>query len=306
MQGQNNGNVTLSFNIAQQPAESCSDRDAYYEMFSLEEELRAFANRNLPGKSSTLDDLLCHELQPKSAVASSSFNDIVRSIGWWHDRVLYQLTTFYLDETRWMWDSEEPIPNGKVLDYGCGKGNFSRVLADIGYDATGYDKDEDKIQAARILNHSNRPADRQRLIRPMIRGKRPTFVTSLPRDHKFDAAVLVNVLISSSDAESATILRQAKDLIPPHRCVIISDLYQPHQALSRPSDMQRSVLDYCALLEENGLFPDKIILHQEDWESRSEDGPKRYMPQFITIKAMSESRENKRISYSGPKAALGL
>jgi ubiquinone/menaquinone biosynthesis C-methylase UbiE len=80
----------------------------------------------------------------------------------------------------------------KVLDVGCGAGNFTRILAKLGANVFGYDPSVKQIEQAQ------KKEDEQHLGIKYSIGDRP----EIPPDYKLDEAVSTMVLMYAADKEN--------------------------------------------------------------------------------------------------------
>ncbi len=79
----------------------------------------------------------------------------------WFDSPYYHILYKYRDESEAegfidnLLDTLQPRPNARILDLACGKGRYSRHLADKGYEVTGIDLSVSSIEFARQFERDN-------------------------------------------------------------------------------------------------------------------------------------------------------
>jgi len=105
-----------------------------------------------------------------------------------------------------------PPPPIDVLDAGCGDGLFSRRLQEAGYRVSGIDFSERAIGFARILA----PGAAFEVLDVRALAAEPAF------EHRFDAAVLVEVLEHVAPADHARVLAGLFRTVRPGGCLVVT------------------------------------------------------------------------------------
>lgn len=111
-----------------------------------------------------------------------------------------------LDGARKMLLESLPSTKGRILDFGCGQGEFSIALAMLGADVTGIDIGEDLVELSqRIADHNHVPCK-------FVAGS----ITELPfEDGEFDLVVGVGILHHLPIEATALSLAEAHRVLKP-------------------------------------------------------------------------------------------
>ncbi len=159
------------------------------------------------------------------------------------------------------------INGKKILDYGCGSGKFSRILAEKGAEVTAVDPTERMLALARAQNCQR--VNYQRINYQRIVDNDISFVNAI------DDAVATYVLCGrADDQEIRTIIKYIYDKLPVGGSFVVLD---PHPMNRSGADrsglvriclegMQNPIFDYwrpvekyVSFLQEGGFTPDTVL-----------------------------------------------
>jgi 2-polyprenyl-3-methyl-5-hydroxy-6-metoxy-1,4-benzoquinol methylase len=135
---------------------------------------------------------------------------------------------------------EAPLPESfAVLDAGCGKGWFSRALAEAGFDVRGFDASPTAIDFAR------RAGDHARYEVATLAHYRPL--------RHVDAVICVDVLFHvTDDAEWTDSLRNLSGLVRPGGLMVLSDTMESRRQALGSYIVQRPKSEYLEIIARKG------------------------------------------------------
>lgn len=167
----------------------------------------------------------------------------------WSDQFIYQFDQLCRMQTFTAWLHSSFATAGKALDFGCGSGDFSRLLVKLGWTVSGCDK----------------------YIRPKFVHPRFSFLNALPewqsQPNSFDLIVSITVLDHiKSDQEFQACLEHLRRLLKPTGMFCFLE-YSP-DLFKAPSDYQafRPMSTWRRCLQEAGLHLEKTesVFHPID------------------------------------------